>query len=178
MTDMPGIGTVSRLSERALDAAVGGASMALDAVRDPQATVEEAERRGSRVNARLASEAEATIDEAASLPEKVLFSGLRALRSRARRSDVSGAAARRLLLMVHRPAGDAARVFERIERETTPPSPAGRRGRRSAATGSTGTRGRATATAPRRTATAAPATRGPRRSATGSRATTRGRRTA
>jgi hypothetical protein len=176
MTDTPTMGTVSRLSERALDAAVGGTSLALDAVRDQKA----ARRRGGRINARVAAKVERAVGETTTLPERVLFSGFRALRSRAGRSDVTGTAARSLLLLVHRPAGGAARVLERIERETAPP--AARRGRRTgtATSATTGVR-RAAATATRRTTTGARrAATGTRKAATGPRrgSTGRTRRTA
>jgi hypothetical protein len=156
MTDIPAIGTVTRLSERALDAAVGGASLALDAVSDQKA----ARRRGGRINARVAADVESAATEVVTLPERVLFSGLRALRTRAGRSDVTGVAARNLLLLVHRPAATGARVLERIEKETAPPA---RRTRRTTTTtGVTGVR-RAAATATRR------ATTGARRAAAGTR---------
>ncbi len=145
MTDTSAIGTVTRLSERALDAAVGGASLALDAVSDQAA----ARRRGSRINARVADSVETAATEAVTLPERVLFSGLRALRTRAGRSDVTGAAARNLLLLMHGPAGAGARVLGRIERETAPPA---RRTRRTSTTGATGVR-RTAATATRRATT-------------------------
>ncbi len=145
MTDTTPIGTVTRLSERALDAAVGGASLALEAVSDQAA----ARRRGSRINARVADNVESTATEVVTLPERVLFSGLRALRSRAGRSDVIGVAARNLLLLVHGPAATGARVLERIEKETAPPA---RRSRRSGATAPTGVR-RNAATATRRATT-------------------------
>ena len=170
MTDIPAIGTVTRLSERALDAAVGGASLALDAVSDQKA----ARRRGSRINAKVAGNVETAATDLITLPERVLFSGLRALRTRAGRSDVTGVAARNLLLLVHRPAATGARVLERIEKETAPPA---RRTRRTT-TGATGVR-RAATTATRRGATgarrvaAATATTGTRRTTTG-----RGRRSA
>jgi hypothetical protein len=159
MTDIPAIGTVSRLSERALDAAVGGTSLALDAARDQRA----ARRRGSRINAKVAATVEGRVEEAIALPERVLLSGLRALRGRAGRPDVSGTAARSLLLLVHGPAGSASRVLARIERETRPP--AARRGRRGSTgpAAATGAR-RTAATATRRGATA---TRG--KAATGTR---------
>jgi hypothetical protein len=155
MTDTPAIGTVTRLSERALDAAVGGASLALDAVSDQKA----ARRRGSRINARVAGNVETAATDLITLPERVLFSGLRALRTRAGRSDVTGVAARNLLLLVHRPAAGGARVLERIEKETAPPV---RRTRRTTTTGATGVR-RAATTATRR------ATAGARRAAAGTR---------
>jgi hypothetical protein len=156
MTDIPAIGTVTRLSERALDAAVGGASLALDAVGDQKA----ARRRGSRINAKVADDVETAATGVVTLPERVLFSGLRALRTRAGRSDVTGVAARNLLLLVHRPAATGARVLERIEKETAPPA---RRTRRTTTTtGATGVRGVA-ATATRR------ATTGARRAAAGTR---------
>lgn len=145
MTDTSPIGTVTRLSERALDAAVGGASLALDAVGDQAA----ARRRGSRINARVADNVESTATDVVTLPERVLFSGLRALRSRAGRSDVTGVAARNLLLLVHRPASAGARVLGRIEKETAPPT---RRARRSTTTGATAVR-RTAATATRRATT-------------------------
>ena len=166
MTDIPAIGTVSRLSERALDSAVGGASLALDAARDQRAT----RRRGGRINAKVAATVESRVGEAITLPERVLLSGLRALRGRAGRSDVAGTAARNLLLLVHGPAGGAAKVFARIEREARPP--AARRGRRGAAApaAATGTR-RTTATATRRgaTPTRGKAAAGTRRRATAGR---------
>jgi hypothetical protein len=159
MTDIPAIGTVTRLSERALDAAVGGASLALDAAGDQKA----ARRRGSRINAKVADDVETAATGVVTLPERVLFSGLRALRTRAGRSDVTGVAARNLLLLVHRPAATGARVLERIEKETAPPA---RRTRRTTtttgATGATGVR-RVAATATRR------ATTGARRAAAGTR---------
>ena len=65
MTDIPAIGTVSRLSERALDSAVGGASLALDAARDQRAT----RRRGGRINAKVAATVESRVGEAITLPE-------------------------------------------------------------------------------------------------------------
>lgn len=146
MTDTPALGTVSRASEGVLDTAVGGASLALEAVRDPEEGMETARRRGARITSRWSERGEAAVDEVVSLPERVLFSGLRALRTRARHADLGGAAARGVLLMVHRPAGSAARVLERIERETAPPETATRRRRQSTAgtSGSTGVRGRGT----------------------------------
>jgi hypothetical protein len=155
MTDTPAIGTVTRLSERALDAAVGGASLALDAASDQKA----ARRRGSRINAKVAGNVENAATGVVTLPVRVLFSGLRALRTRAGRSDVTGVAARNLLLLVHRPAASGARVLERIEKETAPPA---RRTRRTTTSGATGVR-RAAATATRRAAT------GARRAAAGTR---------
>lgn len=173
MTDMPTLGTVSRLSERTLDSAVGGASLAIDAARDKGKAL----RRGRRVNAKVAGTVETAVGETISIPERVLFSGLRALRSRAGHSDVAGTTARTLLLLVHRPAGSAARVLKRIERETAPPA---RRGRRAAASSRPATSSR-TATGRR---TTAPATRrsttttGTRRATSGRRGTGRTRRTA
>jgi hypothetical protein len=167
MTDIPAIGTVSRLSERALDTAMGAPSLALDAVRDQRA----ARRRGGRINAKVAATVERTVEDTVTLPERVLLSGLRALRGRAGRPDVSGTAARSLLLLVHGPAGSAARVLARIERETRPPA---RRGRRSSATPTaTGARRTAATTARRGAAATRKAATGTRRRATG-----RGRRTA
>ena len=155
MTDIPAIGTLSRLA----DAAVGGPGLALEAVRDQRA----ARRRGGRINAKVAASVESSVENAITLPERVLLSGLRALRGRAGRTDVSGTAARNLLLLVHGPAGGAAKVFARIEREARPPA---RRGRRAAAApaASTGTR-RSTATTTRRGATGGRKTA--RRGATG-----------
>ncbi|MEA2616719.1 MAG: hypothetical protein QOE72_2502 [Chloroflexota bacterium] len=170
MTDTPAIGTVTRLSERALDAAVGGASLALDAVSDQKA----ARRRGSRINAKVAGNVETAATELVTLPERVLFSGLRALRTRAGRSDVTGVAARNLLLLVHRPAAGGARVLERIEKETAPPA---RRTRRTTST-TAGVR-RAATTATRRAATGARRVAAATTGTTGTRRTTgRGRRSA
>jgi hypothetical protein len=170
MTDTPSIGTVTRLSERALDAAVGGASLALDAVSDQKA----ARRRGSRINAKVADNVETAATDLVTLPERVLFSGLRALRTRAGRSDVTGVAARNLLLLVHRPAASGARVLERIEKETAPPA---RRTRRTTTTtGATGVR-RAAATATRRAATGARRAAAGTRNAAAAAATTGTRRT-
>jgi hypothetical protein len=181
MADTPALGTVSRASDDAVDTAVGGASIALDAVRHPENGIQTARRRGSRITSRLSEGTESAVDEVISLPERMLFSGLRALRTRARRSDVGGVAARSVLLMVHRPARSAARVLERIERETAPPAAADRRRRRST-TGTAAARPRGASRAPSRGASrGAPAPT--RRTGTGTRAPrrsggTRARRTA
>jgi hypothetical protein len=155
MTDIPAIGAMSRLA----DAAVGAPSLALEAVRDQRA----ARRRGGRINSKVAATVESRVEDAITLPERVLLSGLRALRGRAGRSDVSGTAARNLLLLVHGPAGGAAKVFARIEREARPPA---RRGRRAATAPAAATRARrSTAAATRRGAPGARKTAG--RGATG-----------
>lgn len=162
MTDIPALGTVSRLSERALDTAVGGASLALDAARDQRT----ARRRGGRINSKVAANVERTVEDTVALPERVLLSGLRAIRGRAGRSDVSGTAARNLLLLVNGPAGSAARLLARIERETRPPARRGRRGS-TAATATTGTRRAATTTTRRGAATRGKAATGTRRRGAG-----------
>jgi len=119
MTDLTVFDTVGRAGEAALDTAAGGAAMALDAVSRPRRSAGRARRRGSDVTDAIAEATEDVVDEVSALPERLLVAYVRLLRQRARRDDVVGTVSRGVLGALHRPAGDWARFFQRLERETT-----------------------------------------------------------
>jgi hypothetical protein len=152
MTDLTVVDNAGRAGEAALDTIVGGAALALDAVSRPRRAANRARRRGSSVNASVVDTAEELVEEVVSLPEQALIEYLRLLRRTSRREDVVGAVTRAMLDAVNGPAREAARFFERVERETS--TGTGRRGgRRTArATASRAKSARRTATAARRTA--------------------------
>lgn len=114
MTDL----TVVDAGEAALDTVVGGAAMALDTVTRPRRSAGRARRRGNDVTEALADATEDVVDEVSGLPERVLVAYVRLLRRRARRDDVVGTVSRGVLGVLHRPAQDWARFFQRLERET------------------------------------------------------------
>jgi hypothetical protein len=146
--------SVGSAGEAALDAVVGGAALAVDGAIRPRRSVARARRRGSQVNDTIAGAAEDVAETAAALPEHLLVAFLRSLRQQAARDDVLGAASRTILGAVHGSAGEAARFFARLERETAVLRRAPRAGRTT-----TTTRGRRTPAARGRTGTAARRTR-------------------
>jgi hypothetical protein len=146
--------SVGRAGEAALDTVVGGAALAIDTVTRPRRSTGRARRRGSDVNTALIDGTEEVIDEVLALPERVLVAYLRLLRSTGRRDDVVGAATRAMLEAMHVPAKEAARFFERVERETALAKPGtARRGTSKRGRGKPATGVRRTATAARRTTT-------------------------
>ncbi|HXA27710.1 MAG TPA: hypothetical protein VN193_03095 [Candidatus Angelobacter sp.] len=159
---MADLTVVGKAGETALDTVVGGASLALDTVTRPRRSAGRARRRGSDVNDVITEVAEDVVDEVSALPERALVAYVRLLRRRARRDDVVGTVSRGVLGVLHRPASDWARFFQRLERETAVDG----KGRRAAATSTRGTARTAASGARRTTRTArgsAPRTR--RRSA-------------
>src|SRR5258708_35665237 len=145
--------SVGRAGEAALDTVVGGAALALDSVTRPRRSAGRARRRGSDVTTAVVDGTEEVIDEVLALPERVLVAYLRLLRSTGRRDDVIGTVTRTMLEAMHVPAKEAARFFERVERET---AVGGRTARRRTATrgrGNPAGGARRTATAARRTTT-------------------------
>ena len=171
MTNVGFLDSIGRAGEEALDTVVGGGAVALDVVRNPRRGTGGVRRRGARVTQEVVDDVEDVVDEVLGLPERVLHVYLRGVRGRARRGDVIGSAARTLLGVINGPAHDAARFFERLERETQVKAP--RRRTRAAQKARTATR--RTAGAARRPGRAAASTR--RANAQG-RTTTRGRGTA
>jgi hypothetical protein len=116
------INSVGTAGEAALDAIVGGAALAADAVSRPRRAVTRARRRGSAVNREVADAAEEVFDATLALPERLLITSLRGLRSQAARRDALGGAARTLLAAVHVSSREAARFFARVERSTAAPA--------------------------------------------------------
>jgi hypothetical protein len=178
MTDLTIVDTVGSAGEAALDTVVGGAALALDTVTRPRRSAGRARRHGNDVTEVIADVTEDVVDEVSLLPERVLVAYVRMLRRRARRDDVVGTVSRGVLGVLHRPAKDWARFFNRLERETT----VERRARR-ASTGTGGARRKTTTGTRRTTATASrsttrgsvrgTATRAARKATTGARRTTR-----
>ncbi|HEV7676969.1 MAG TPA: hypothetical protein VGQ42_00200 [Candidatus Dormibacteraeota bacterium] len=183
MTDLTIVDSAGRAGEAALDTIVGGASFALDAVARPGRSTGRARRRGSAVNNSITDGVEEVVDEVVSLPERALIAYIRMLRRTGRRPDVVGAVTRTLLDVVNGPAKEAARFFERLERETE--TGTRRRGGRRASTATRARRTtRATAASARGTASRVKsaakgtarrtATAGRRTTATAARRTTTG----
>jgi hypothetical protein len=119
MTDLSIVDSVGNAGGAALDTMVGGASIALDGVTRPRRGAGRARRRGSDVNSSIAEATEGVVDEVTALPERVLIAYVRMLRRSARRGGVVGTVTRSVLDAVHGPVKDAAKFFERLERETT-----------------------------------------------------------
>lgn len=142
--------------DRAANAATGAVVEAADAVSEPSASVRHVERRGAAVNRRLVQTAREVLD--GTIPQRVATTGLRVVKTRARRRDLVGDAAYRWLELVHTGVGSAARTLGRLEQAVEPPArpaTAGRVTPRAAATTKT-----TTSTTVRRTAKPSrPATR-------------------
>jgi hypothetical protein len=150
MTDLSIVESVGNAGEAALDTVVGGAAMALDSVTRPRRTAGRARRRGSDVAEALTEATEDVVDEVSAIPERVLVAYVRMLRRRARGDDVVGTVSRGVLGALHRPAKDAARFFQRLERETTVERAARRTATSTRRTTTGGTAGGTARTAARR----------------------------
>ncbi len=177
MTDLSIVDAVGSAGGAALDTVVGGASIALDSVTRPRRTAGRARRRGNDVNEVISDVTEEVIDEVTALPERVLVAYVRMLRRRARQDGAVGTVSRGILGVMHRPAKDWSRFFQRLERETSLERRTSSRGtvrgtaRKAARTATSGAR--RTATTAR--GNASTASRGRSRS-TGARRTTPGTR--
>ena len=109
----------------ALDAIVGGTEPVAESTkpRARRGRATQPRRRRSSTTAPIVAAADEMADTAAlSLPERLLVTSLRTLRSQAARRDQLGEAARTLLGALHGTTREAARFFTRIERETAPPT--------------------------------------------------------
>jgi hypothetical protein len=126
---------IDNVATRAADITTGAAAEAADVVTDPSTEARRLERRGGPINRRLAHRAEGWARDTAStarktarevvdgtIPERVANSGLRIVKSRARRRDLVGDAAYRTLELVHGGLGSAARALNRLEEATQPPA--------------------------------------------------------
>lgn len=76
---------------------------------------------------RLRRQAANAVQQGAKTLEKTMTSGLRQVRTRARRHDLVGEAAFRALSLVHDGAGAAAKSLVRLEEATQPPARTARR---------------------------------------------------
>ena len=124
--------SVGAAGSAALDAIVGGTEPVAESTkrRSRRTTATQPRRRRPSTTAPIVAAAEEVVDPAAlSLPERLLVTSLRTLRSQAARRDPLGEAARTLLGALHGTTREAARFFTRLERETAPPT---RRTRRTA----------------------------------------------
>ncbi len=182
MTDLSIVDTVGSAGGAALDTVVGGASIALDTVTRPRRTAGRARRRGNDVNEVISDVTEEVMDEVTALPERVLVAYVRMLRRRARQDGAVGTVSRGILGVMHRPAKDWSRFFQRLERET---SLERRTSSRATVRNTARKAARTTASGARRTATTARGnapsrgrsrSTGTRRTTTGTRRGTTGRR--
>lgn len=161
----------------AADVATGGAVVIAEtsggAVRRPQRTARRLARRGAqvnrRVNRRMTRQAEETAEETVHileglLPERLAIAGLRLVRGRARRTDLVGTAAYRVLELVNGGLEAVRTSIAKLERASTPPA---RPVRGRAAAASRATRRRPTAVSA--------ASRPSRRTVSGRRRSSRGR---
>ncbi len=127
---------VQETASAAADATTGAAAEAVDAATDPAARVRRLVRRGAPINRDLVRTARQVVDGG----ERAARTGLRVVKSRARRRDLVGVATYRALELVHEGAGTAARALTRLEEATQPPArQTGNDGRRPAG-GHTATR--------------------------------------
>jgi hypothetical protein len=122
---------VEEKASAAADATTGAAAEAVDAATDPAARVRRLVRRGGPINQDLARQAEKVARDTArtarqvldgTIPERVARTGLRVVKTRARRRDLVGVATYRTLELVHEGVGTAARALTKLEEATQPPA--------------------------------------------------------
>lgn len=114
----------------AADLAAGGAVVIAEAggaAGRPARTSRRLARRGAKVNRRMTRQAAGTVEDTVDtleglMPERLAIAGLRLVRGRARRSDLVGIAAYRVLKLVNGGLEAVRTSITKLERASTPPA--------------------------------------------------------
>jgi len=144
-----GIETVGEQGVMGADLLAGATAAAVETVTHPVRAIRKLERKGAPINHELRTSTVRQVGAAAEtlqgyLPERVLLTGLRFVKERARRKDLIGQVAFRTLEILNDGFGAVTTVVKRMERASEPP-------RRGAAKSPLGTTARQARTATRKT---------------------------